>query len=191
MPPRKRSTRNQPCDLNQYVTSKKRKCPKEYKRGQLRLSILFDGQEIENAIINHVKRQDTIYVIGCVAWMSNKKILKYMADYLSGVSIVTTNDQLVKRRSNQIAYRQLPACYNDAIRTIGVRKGRFKSLMHHKFLCGLDHNRNAIWVMNGSFNLTESAVTNLENVMFLQDSVIANSFLEEFLRIYHRAQPWN
>ena len=184
MPPRKR-----PRDLNKKIESKERNRQKVYQRGPLKISIVFDGREIQNAMIMNIRRQDTNYVVGCVAWFTNKKILKCMAEYLAGVSIVTTNDRLTTRRSNQLAYAQLKACYSDVIRTVGVGKGRFKSLMHNKFVCGLDQGRQPIWVMNGSFNLTDSAVTNLENVMFLDDPTIANTFLEEFKRIYDISKP--
>ena len=68
-------------------------------------------------------------------------------------------------------------------------RGRFKSLLHHKFLVGLDENREPIWVSNGSFNLTENAVTNIENVMIFDDPEIATDFFDEFKRIYAISSP--
>jgi phosphatidylserine/phosphatidylglycerophosphate/cardiolipin synthase-like enzyme len=46
-----------------------------------------------------------------------------------------------------------------------------------------------MWVMNGSFNVTESAVTNLENVMILDDPEIVNTFFEEFKRVHKISKP--
>ena len=72
---------------------------------------------------------------------------------------------------------------------MGAGRGRFKSLMHHKFLIGLSAERTPVWVMNGSFNVTESAVTNLENIMVFDDPEIAMTFFEEFKRLHRVSQP--
>jgi phosphatidylserine/phosphatidylglycerophosphate/cardiolipin synthase-like enzyme len=42
---------------------------------------------------------------------------------------------------------------------------------------------------NGSFNVTESAVTNLENIMVFDDPEIAMTFFEEFKRLHRVSQP--
>ena len=75
------------------------------------------------------------------------------------------------------------------IRTIGEGKGRFKSLMHHKFLIGLNSMREPVWCMNGSFNMTESAVTNIENIMIFDDPEIATTFFGEFKRLHRISKP--
>ena len=185
MPPKKRSR-----DLNQQVNNQDRKRQCVHQRGKRKVSILFDGRGIQNAIVRNIKREDTSYMVGCVAWLSNKRILKTMAEHLKGVSIICTKDRLTTRRKNQIAYSKLAGCFQGGvIRTMGEGRGRFKSLMHHKFLIGLDIDRNPIWVMNGSFNVTESAVTNIENVMIFDDPEIANTFFEEFKRLHKMARP--
>ena len=46
--------------------------------------------------------------------------------------------------------------------------------MHHKFpQWGLIENKKPIWVSNGSFNLTKSAVNHIENVMIIDDENVA------------------
>ena len=75
------------------------------------------------------------------------------------------------------------------IRAVGEGRGRFKSLMHHKFLIGLSPAREPLWVMNGSFNVTESAVTNIENSMHFDDPEIAGTFFDEFKRIHRISSP--
>lgn len=184
MPPKKRSR-----DLNQQVNDDERKRQKVHQRGSRKVSILFDGRGIQNAIVRHIKREDTAYIVGCVAWLSNKRVLKNMADHLSGVSIICTKDRLTTRRNNQVAYSKLGGCFQGGvIRTMGEGRGRFKSLMHHKFLIGLSAAREPIWVMNGSFNVTESAVTNLENIMIFDDPEIAGTFFDEFKRLHRMSQ---
>ena len=172
-------------DLNQQVNNDERKRQCVHQRGNRKVTILFDGRGIQNAIVRHIKREDTSYVVGCVAWLSNKRVLKTMAEQIKGVTIICTKDRLTTRRKNQQAYSKLGGCFKGGvIRTMGEGRGRFKSLMHHKFLIGLSANRIPIWVMNGSFNVTESAVTNLENIMIFDDPEIAVTFFEEFKRLH-------
>ena len=61
--------KKRPRDLNQLIENKERKDPKVYKQGNLTISVFFDGQSIQSAIINYIKRQDTSFVVGCVAWV--------------------------------------------------------------------------------------------------------------------------
>jgi len=185
-----KKSKKRSADLNQIVDDDDRKRQKVHRRGNRKVTILFDGRGIQNAIVRHVKREDTSYIVGCVAWLSNKRILKQMSEHLTGVTIITTQDKLTKSRKNQQAYSKLRGCFaGGVIRTVGAGRGRFKSLMHHKFLCGLNEAREPIWVMNGSFNITESAVTNLENLMIFDDKEIAETFFEEFKRIHRISVP--
>ena len=184
------STKKRSRDLNQQVNNEERKRQKVHQRGNCKVSILFNGRGIQNAIVRNIKREDTSYIVGCVAWLSNKRILKNMADNLSGVTIITTTDKLTKRRKNQQAYAKLSGCFQGGvIRTVGEGRGRFKSLMHHKFLIGLSAAREPIWVMNGSFNVTESAVTNIENVVIFDDPEIAGTLFDEFKRVHKISKP--
>ena len=172
-------------DLNQQVNDEARKRQCVHQRGKRKVTILFDGRGIQNAIVRHIKRDDTSYMVGCVAWLSNKRVLKTMSEHLRGVSIICTKDRLTTRRKNQQAYSKLSGCFQGGvIRTMGEGRGRYKSLMHHKFLIGLSAARVPIWVMHGSFNVTESAVTNLENIMIFDDPEIASTFFDEFKRLH-------
>ena len=183
-------TKKRTRDLNKQIDDEERKRQKVHQRGKRRVTIIFDGRGIQNAIVRNIRREDTAYVVGCVAWLSNKRILKCMAEQLRGVTLITTTDKLTKRRNNQQAYAKLAGCFaGGVIRTAGEGRGRFKSLMHHKFLCGLNEAREPIWVMNGSFNITESACTNLENLMSFDDREIAQTFFEEFKRVFKISKP--
>lgn len=177
-------------DLNKQIDDEERKRQKVHQRGKRKVSIIFDGRGIQNAIVKNIKRKDTTYVVGCVAWLSNKRILKCMAEHLAGVTLITTTDKLTRSRKNQQAYAKLGGCFaGGVIRTVGEGRGRYRSLMHHKFLCGLNAAREPIWIMNGSFNITESACSNLENLMSFEDSEIAQTFFEEFKRVFRISKP--
>ena len=90
-------------DLNQQVNDESRKRQCVHQRGKRKVTILFDGKGIQNAIMRHIKREDTSYIVGCVAWLSNKRVLKGMAEKLKGVTIICTKDRLTTRRKNQQA----------------------------------------------------------------------------------------
>lgn len=172
-------------DLNQQVNTEERKRQRVHQRGSRKVAILFDGRGIQNALVRCIKREDTHYVVGCIAWLSNKRVLKAMAEHIKGVSIICTKDKLTRTKRNQAAYAKLSGCFQGGvIRTMGEGRGRWKSLMHHKFLIGLDASRTPIWVVNGSFNVTESALTNIENCMIFDDPEIAETFFGEFKRLH-------
>ena len=176
-------------NLNKRIDDEARRQQKVFTRGRKKIHVLFDGKGIQSAIIRYVNKDETKYVVGCIAWLSNKAILRAMAKK-KGVTIVCTKDRLTKRSSNQNAYKNLePAMQGGAIRVVGEGKGWHKSLMHHKFLIGLDNTGKAIWVSNGSFNMTEHATTNLENLMIMEDPDVANAFLEEFKRVHKLSKP--
>jgi len=52
----------------------------------------------------------------------------------------------------------------------------------------MDKDENPIWVSTGSFNLTESACTNIENMMIIENKEIAGEFLNEFQRLFKIAK---
>ena len=75
MPPKKRSR-----DLNQQANDEKRKRQCVHQRGKRKISVVFDGRAIQNTIVRNIKREDTVYVVGCIAWLSNKRVLKTMSE---------------------------------------------------------------------------------------------------------------
>ena len=78
----------------------------------------------------------------------------------------------------------LPIYKDTAIRVIGCGSRWNKSLMHHKFLIGMNHAMEPIWLSNGSFNLTNGAKNHLENCMIFEDTTIAKVYLDEFVNLY-------
>jgi len=176
-------------NLNKRINNEDRKRQKVWSRGTNKFTVHFDGTGIRSAVMRTIKDEDTKYVVGCVAWFSNKKILAELAKK-RGVCVIVTRDKLTKSKSNQTAYKKLKPCYRGGpIRVVGAGRGKFKSLMHHKFLCGLDADREPLWVMNGSFNMTQSAMTNLENLMVMHDPGIAKAYFEEFGRVAKISTP--
>ena len=136
-------------------------------------------------IISH-----TPYLVGCMAWLSDKQILSAM-EQCRGVSIVVTNDALLSLPSIAASYKRLTPVAatpkadekHEAIRCLGSRTGRFRALMHHKFLVGLDDARAPVWVVTGSFNASNQAQRNIENAMVIRDARVAAVYHSEFIRV--------
>jgi len=171
-------------DLNQRMADESRKHQNVFVRGSKKIHVIFDGSRIKAAVIRMVNKPETCFVVGCIAWLSNKDILKAMAQK-KGCCIVCTKDRLTKGIRNQTAYAAIkPAYPGGTIRVVGEGRGWCKSLMHHKFLCGLNATGTPIWVTNGSFNMTENATTNLENLMVMEDPDIARCYFDEFKRVH-------
>ncbi len=156
-----------------------------------KVRVHFSGERIVAAIIRRMKRSDCQYIVGCSAWFTNEKIIRAMST-LKGVAMIVTKDKTALAESNKRKYRTLPLL-NDAkspIQTIGTRGNKWtKSLMHHKFIVFLNEKQEAVAVSNGSFNLTNSATRHLENVVFHEDSQVADIFKSEFLRLFAISKP--
>ena len=153
------------------------------------IKILFDSGSIVNAICRKIRHKDTTYVMGCSAWFSNKKIIEELSMYTEGVCVICTKDKLLKAKTSHKKYSTLPVYKESAIRYIGTGSGWNKSLMHHKFLVGMNKEGVPLWCSNGSFNLTMGASKNLENCMIISDTAVAAVFLDEFLRLYKISKP--
>jgi len=171
-------------NLNKLIVDKTRK--KLFESGDIKL--FFDTESILKNLVSRIGRSDTKYVMGCAAWFTNTKVINALSK-LNGVSMICTRDKVARTPATKAKYRTLPK--HDGIPTIkllGCGRGRSASLMHHKFLVGMDRNQKPIWVSTGSFNLTESACTNIENLMIIENTEVATAFLQEFQRLYPLAK---
>jgi phosphatidylserine/phosphatidylglycerophosphate/cardiolipin synthase-like enzyme len=162
-------------DLNQKVNSKERK--KVFIKDDVQLA--FDPNTIVKLLATKIINSH--YVVGCIAWLTNKKILTALST-IRGVHIIVTRD-LKTLRAAKSKYMTLPKYNGTSISVMGAGKGYKKSLMHHKFMVGLDARHEPLWVCTGSFNATESAKTNIENMILLANKDIAHEYLKEFHRI--------
>lgn len=143
------------------------------------IQLAFDPNTIIRLLASKIINSH--YVVGCIAWLTNKKILSALSS-TRGVHIIVTKD-LRTLRSAKSRYIALPKYNGTSISVMGAGRGYKKSLMHHKFMVGLDANHNPQWVCTGSFNATESAKTNIENMILLVNKDIAHEYFKEFNRI--------
>ena len=171
-------------NLNKLLTDTDRR--KQVICGDIKL--LFDTNNILTSLVRRINKDDTHFVMGCAAWFTNDRIITALSK-LKGVSVICTRDKVARSKYSKIKYRRLPK--HDGIPTIltlGCGRGRNASLMHHKFLVGMDARQNPIWVSTGSFNLTKSATSNIENMMIIENPELATSFLKEFQRLFQIAK---
>lgn len=173
MPKRKAQVQN----LNSLLGRQRKAATVVQDTGEIQL--YFDSSKILKVLEEKIKK--ATYVVGCVAWLTNKKILGALRK-TRGVQIIVTNDSILRRMKPY--YSNLPVYNNASICVVGSGRGKMKSLMHHKFLIGLNEMHQPIWTCNGSFNITESAKTNLENITFYSNESIGNAFLSEFKGVY-------
>lgn len=148
------------------------------------IKVHFDGASIVSAICRNLRRADTYYVMGCSAWFTNPSIISAMASNLKGCCVIVTKDKILRAKTTKNRYRSLPVYQDSAIRVIGCGSGWNKSLMHHKFLVGMDKEGEPLWVSTGSFNMTKSATNHLENCMVINDPAVAQVYLDEFVNLY-------
>lgn len=179
MPKTTRKARKPPVNLNTLCDSKTRGVRTIDTYGSV--SVVFDSKKILSTLVS--KLAGASYVVGCVAWLTNSRVIAAMHK-LQGVQIIVTNDKILKRAKSK--YVGLQSIKNDQapICVVGSGRGYMKSLMHHKFLVALDDQKRPLWVCNGSFNITESAKTNIENMVIYDDPNVATIFLQEYERIY-------
>ena len=148
-------------NLNKLIEDKSRKRQQVFTGTTIKVH--FNGNSIVNAICRQIKKESTHYILGCCAWVSNTKILDTLASNVEGVCLIVTRDKITRSKTNQMKYKKLPklADAKSPIQTIGVGSGYNKSLLHHKFLVGLDEKKKPIFVINGSFNFTKLSLIHI------------------------------
>ena len=92
------------------------------------------------------------------------------------VRVISDNDKM-EDKGNDVERLSLSG--------VDVRIDRSPEHMHHKFMVVAGHT-----VLTGSYNWTRSAETrNEENLVVLDDPVLAGRFAEEFERIWNLSDP--
>lgn len=131
-----------------------------------KISVYFNNTSILRAICKSIRAADK--VVGCVAWLTNPKILDALEEKNSEIIMTKHKANRWKRHIK--------------VKFIGSGRGRKKILMHHKFAVLFKKNKPAI-VITGSYNWTKSATRHHENIMIIHDEDVADAFYEEFLKL--------
>lgn len=147
--------------------------------------VLFETEQIVEMIQTFINEENTIFVVGCVAWFTHPSILHALANSIRGASIIITKTSLTSGLLQMYSdISPLPG-HSFAFREYGRGSGPSASLMHHKFLIGLDHNMHPLWCVNGSFNMTTHAVINIENCMCHLHPTTLDKFMKEYYRVFN------
>lgn len=164
-------------------------------------------QNIDAEFTNILEEQCCDIIVGCIAWITNKSILRRLRDMQ--VSLIIQNEEYlrIERRDLINNYMQLdagelntdsirpvissylPDNKLDAIRTVGIvrRSGVWRPNMHHKFfvLCVLEDGLvkpRSVWT--GSYNFTHNANLSLENALFIENEELAEVYFREWQVMY-------
>ena len=109
----------------------------------------------------------------CVAWVREARLIRAMP---RDTQLIVTNDTRLP------AYSRLR---KSNVRKIGTRRGRFRALMHNKFVVGYtDGSDEPAFVATGSYNWTQHSRINLETVTVIHDPVVAKHFEQHFGAIW-------
>ena len=141
-----------------------------------RVTTIFDG--CEEAVVQAIESASS--VVACVAWLTNAKLLRAMRRTPSRA--VITSDPVHRRMATKL--RQLRE-----VRIVGTARGRFRPLMHCKFLVGFDATQTPQFVIMGSFNFTLHSTRNLEAMVRIDDEGVATAFYEEWKHIREISRP--
>lgn len=149
--------------------------------GSANVQVLFNN--IEKVILEHLQDNycQNVAILG--PYFSNLKILKECSKKES-TSIITTYDKYLKSKVRMNAFNDLSPFLDARVKTLNAGRGRNKSIMHTKAIVLMDYEKRPYKVLCGSFNYTQNAQNNIENLTVFRDQKIAQNYLDEFKRVW-------
>lgn len=178
-----------------------------------KIDIFFD--DIEGKLLEVIEKYGRqSVVVGCVAWLSNPRIVRALAKchyvlllvndenyarWGSGVCPRLYAELPVRARSPaeifghyETPLRFLPDSQYDPVWALGASHGN--ALMHSKYLVFFakdekSHRYDPLAVWTGSFNFTKHATHNQENAQFIRCKTAATAYFYDFANSFMYAQP--
>jgi len=153
-------------------------------------SISVHFTDIEKHVSNYIQSKNVEYVVGCIAWFSNVRIISALRQK-TGVSIITSDKNHEVNISDY--YREQ---FNDFSRiglwprvaeTLSPRGG--KNIMHHKFMAAFGRDLTPLWVITGSCNFTQNSRNNAENIVIIYDANIVLKYYNQFVTLLQTSIP--
>lgn len=135
--------------------------------------------DIESVVCDAIR--EACEVVVCVAWLKSTRVVNELSRTPS--TVVLTSDRV--HRANRAALNALPS--RQGLRpasVVGLARGRFRPLMHNKFLVLIDGTGAPYSVLTGSYNYTQHSTKNLENIVRIDSDEIANAYFDEALELY-------
>jgi hypothetical protein len=181
-------------NLNKILNRKK----SYYSSGKIK--VYFDN--LDDHFISHLKKAK--FAVGCVAWVSSRKIMIEMKKLKAFSLVVNTEKHLTEHCDILSHQTYLKTLLIGPVLKIGAKSypsavccGEFNQTdnpqeplarMHHKFVVMLDAKKRPIGVWTGSFNFTSNAQTSLENAVYISDPKIAKAYFQEWKRVFKISQ---
>ena len=135
-------------------------------------------ENIEEVVCEAIAQAEE--VVACVAWLKSRPILAALQAKPS--TVIVTSDRV--HRSNRASLMRIPPRTGfRAVSIVGVARGRFRPLMHNKFIVLLREQRPYA-VLTGSYNFTAHSKVNLENIMLINSPEVARVYYREAMAIY-------
>jgi phosphatidylserine/phosphatidylglycerophosphate/cardiolipin synthase-like enzyme len=142
---------------------------------------------IEYHIIKYIQKWESCLV--CTCWISSERIIDELSTLAHSECIL----------NYQSSYDQYSSSFNkklckqlrDSFCQIYLHKG--VNLMHHKFMVFIQDDIPRA-VLTGSYNYTEQAKKNMENIIYIEDSNIAKQYYDEYCllksecELYHQCK---
>jgi len=142
---------------------------------------VFDG--IEDTILELLDDPHCHNVAIISPYLSSEPVLK-KCSALEGCSIITAYDRYLKSKKRMDLFNGLSPLKDARVKTLNRGRGRTKTICHSKIIVLLDYEKRPYTAISGSFNITNSAPSNLETVTVYKSSAIANAYMEEFERVW-------
>ena len=118
-------------------------------------------------------------VAGCIAWLTNSTIIDALSR-LRYPRIVVTADSV---------HNRIPTLQRMRVRQVGCARGRYRALMHHKFLVRFTAGEPT-HVLMGSYNFTRRSNHNIgESIVVLKYARTARRFADEVERAIRGSRP--
>lgn len=141
--------------------------PQEVTRARVRVAFC----NCEREVVGCISGCDSVKI--CVAWLTNMAIIEALK--FVPCQVVVTADKMHRKVHKHL--RSMKA------RKIGKASGKFRSLMHHKFLVGCVEGK-PMFVLTGSYNYSAKGAHNIENIIRIDSPTIARRYAEEADALY-------
>lgn len=157
--------------------------------------VVFHNSYLTERFCEYIEQSHS--VVGCVAWFTSRQILNALQpkpscillkneDYLDSRS--REFDKTLREFMNQVTFypnRDQNPRFGDVIQPFMV-VSPVCGIMHNKFIV-LEREDKPYAVITGSFNFTNNARSNLENIVYIESEKIADGYRKYWSNILEAA----
>lgn len=142
-------------------------------------STLPHFEKIQIHILNHIDSADSLYV--CSAWLNDSKLIQALS--VKSASLVIVGSDISESILKCFKEHNVPVFRYDK-----SNKSKESITMHHKFIVLMKevligHQHLPYAVITGSYNYTNKAIINKENVVYIDEVEVACTYASEFQKL--------